>query len=131
MTSAMKDPEVARYPGDSRWHNDEAKKNWKSAVLRTRDLPDPWVDLGFENIKEETVTRHMYSPKYRKWRTDEIVVKVETKVWKQYLRIGFSYMVDWFILSLQPFAHGAFFGNLGRSCLNFPSILTGRMHQIM
>ncbi len=56
------------------------RKQWKSAALRTRDLPDPWSSLGFEETKEESVTRHMYNSRNGRWKTDTIVVKIQPKV---------------------------------------------------
>ena len=34
----------------------------------------------FDDIQEEAVTRYMYNPRPVKWKTDEIVVKIESKV---------------------------------------------------
>ena len=110
MDSVQSNPEVVCYHGDNHLHHDEAKKNWKSAALLTRDLPDPWVDLRFEDIQEEAVTRHMYSPKYRKWRTDEIVVKMQSKVrritWKEFAFSSMHGLLA-FVVFVQPFANGA------------------------
>ncbi len=57
-----------------------AKKQWKAAAMMTRKLRDPWADVGFDDFEEERVTRHMYNPRKCKWKTDEIVVKTESKV---------------------------------------------------
>lgn len=84
-------PEVRFSPGGSRRFIRGAKKYWKSAVLRAKELTDPWVELGFEDIQEETVTRHMYNPKNRKWRTDEIVIKIQSKV-----SVAIVILVWWF-----------------------------------
>lgn len=56
------------------------KKQWKAAALMTRRLRDPWGNIGFDELLEERVTRHMYNPRKCKWKTDEIVVKIESKV---------------------------------------------------
>ncbi len=80
MTEVPIDNSKPSTPGESRKYHDGIKKNWKSAVLRAKEMTDPWRDLGFEDIPEETVVRHMYSPRHRKWRTDEIVVKIQPKV---------------------------------------------------
>ena len=55
-------------------------KQWKAAALRARGLTDPWAKLGFDNVKEESVTRHMYNPRNGKWKMDEVVVKVQSEV---------------------------------------------------
>lgn len=53
---------------------------WKAAALRTRDLTDPWKELGFDQIEEESVVRHMYSPHTGKWKTDKVVIKIQSEV---------------------------------------------------
>ena len=58
-----------------------AKKQWKTAAVLARDLPDPWAELGFERIAQETVTRHMYNPRSGRWKTDQVVIKVQSEVW--------------------------------------------------
>lgn len=55
-------------------------KQWRAAVLMTRDIPDPWIGLGFDEIEEEWVTRHMYNPLKKCWKEDAIVVKVQSRV---------------------------------------------------
>lgn len=56
------------------------KKKWVFAAQKTKNIKDPWETLGIENLLEESVTRHMYNPKNKKWKVDEVVVKVETEV---------------------------------------------------
>lgn len=56
------------------------KKQWRAAALRARGLTDPWAKLGFDDVKEETVTRHMYNPRNGKWKTDQVVVKIQSEV---------------------------------------------------
>lgn len=58
----------------------KSKRQWKTAALMARDLPDPWAELGFGELEEESVTRHMYNPRNGKWKTDDIVVKVQPEV---------------------------------------------------
>lgn len=57
-----------------------AAKQWRAAALRARKLRDPWENLGFDKIEEETVTRHMYNPRNGRWKQDEIVVKIQAEV---------------------------------------------------
>lgn len=66
--------------GDKKGRRHHAKKQWKAAVMKIRHLLDPWEEFGFEEIKEETVIRHMYNPKNRTWKNDKIVVKIQPKV---------------------------------------------------
>ena len=63
------------------------KKQWKAAALMTKDLPDPWEGLGFDEITEEVVTRHMYNPRSSKWKSDEVVVRIQSKVRNQSINI--------------------------------------------
>ena len=61
-------------------HRSFIKKQWKEAAMRVRRMPDPWGEQGFEDFPEETVTRHMYYPKSRAWKTDKIIVKIQPTV---------------------------------------------------
>ncbi len=56
------------------------KKHWKIAAKKTRDLKDPWEDLGFENLAEMMVSRHVYNPTTKEWWKDDIMIKMEGKV---------------------------------------------------
>ena len=56
------------------------KKQWMFAVKKTRALVDPWGEMGIDCLPEQVVTRHMYNPRTRKWKSDEIVVKMQTEV---------------------------------------------------
>ena len=56
------------------------KRQWKFAALKTKELPDPWVGLGFDKIKEEVAARHMYNPRSGKWKTDKITIKMQSEV---------------------------------------------------
>lgn len=58
-----------------------AKKTWKVAALKTRDLPDPWAGFQLDAIPEERAIRHMYDPKTGQWREDEIVIKLQSEVY--------------------------------------------------
>ena len=58
-----------------------AKKHWRLAVLKVRKLRDPFKEFGFDQIKEETVTRHMYNPRTGRWKSDEIVIKMQSEVY--------------------------------------------------
>ena len=70
--------EEAPSEDDHNSHHHVAK--WKAAALRTRDLTDPWQELGFDQIEEESVIRHMYNPRTGKWRTDKVVIKIQSEV---------------------------------------------------
>ena len=72
---------VASYTfGSKKFGGRTVKKQWKFAALKTKELPDPWVGLGFDKIKEEVATRHMYNPRNGKWKTDKITVKMQSEV---------------------------------------------------
>ena len=73
---------------------------WRTAALKAKELPDPWegyewhfikplgkleclLGVGryiFDDIPEERVMRYMYNPRSGKWKTDEIVVKMQSQV---------------------------------------------------
>jgi hypothetical protein len=53
---------------------------WRTAALKAKELPDPWEGYHFDDIPEERVTRYMYNPRSGKWKTDEIVVKMQSQV---------------------------------------------------
>ncbi len=57
-----------------------AKQQWKAAVKKTRDLKDPWENLGFENLPEISVKRHVYNSRSKQWWEDDMVIKMEQKV---------------------------------------------------
>ena len=74
---------VASYTfGSKKFGGRSVKKQWKFAALKTKELPDPWVGLGFDKIKEEVATRHMYNPRSGKWKTDKITIKMQSEVRK-------------------------------------------------
>ena len=56
------------------------KKQWMFAAQKAKSLRDPWGGLGMESLAEEVVTRHMYNPRSKKWKVDEIVVKIQSEV---------------------------------------------------
>jgi elongation factor 2 kinase len=53
---------------------------WRTAALKAKELPDPWEGYHFDDIPEERVTRYMYNPRSGKWKTDEIVVKMQSQL---------------------------------------------------
>ena len=77
--------------------NSFAKKQWRTAALMTKDLPDPWSGLGFEEIEEESVTRHMYNSRNGKWKTDKVIVKIQSKV--QHDHYPFFFTIITFLIS--------------------------------
>ncbi len=62
------------------FHGRNTKKQWMFAVKKTRELIDPWAEMRIDSLPEQAVTRHMYNPRTRKWKSDEIIVKMQTKV---------------------------------------------------
>ena len=85
-SSQVKRPSMARLSsytfGQEKklFHGRNTKKQWAFAVKKTRELVDPWRDMGIDSLPEEVVTRHMYNPRTRKWKTDEIIVKMQVQV---------------------------------------------------
>lgn len=72
---------VASYTfGSKKFGGRSVKKQWLFAAQKTKDLADPWVGLGFDKIEEEVATRHMYNPRNGKWKTDEIIIKMQSEV---------------------------------------------------
>ena len=72
---------VASYTfGSKKFGGRTVKKQWKFAARKTKELPDPWVGLGFDKIGEEVATRHMYNPRSGKWKTDKITIKMQSEV---------------------------------------------------
>jgi hypothetical protein len=72
---------VASYTfGSKKFGGRSVKKQWKFAARKTKELPDPWVGLEFDKLKEEVATRHMYNPRSGKWKTDRITVKMQSEV---------------------------------------------------
>ena len=102
-----------------------AKKQWKTAVEKTRHLKDPWECFGFEDLPEISVKRHVYNSISKQWWKDDIVIKMEEKVPQLFKDkcVCCTYIINLnpviitvvylnsFILSLmlflQPFARGA------------------------
>lgn len=78
---------------DTLHRGNSAKKLWKAAALMTRGLRDPWAEIGFDEVEDESVTRHMYNPRNRKWKTDEVVVKMQSKV------LTLHFMISSFVIS--------------------------------
>lgn len=50
---------------------------WKTAVLKSKLLIDPWAEFHIDQYPAETVTRHRYNAIKKKWIQDECVVKLE------------------------------------------------------
>ena len=66
--------------GSKKFGGRTVKKQWMFAARKTKELPDPWVGLGFDKIGEEVATRHMYNPRSGKWKTDKITIKMQSEV---------------------------------------------------
>ena len=54
-----------------------AKKNWKIALKGLTEREDPWAQFHWEEIPTEKAVRYRYNPLTRKWREEEVVVKME------------------------------------------------------
>ena len=95
---------VASYTfGSKKFGGRSVKKQWKFAALKTKELPDPWVGLGFDKIKEEVATRHMYNPRSGKWKTDKITIKMQSEV-RRVLTLLYRYYYSLVLRSSQLFS---------------------------
>lgn len=54
---------------------------WKSLAQRGKEVSDPWEEFRMEKeCREEKAVRHLYNPRNRSWRVDEVTVKMQDKV---------------------------------------------------
>ncbi len=56
-----------------------AKKNWRLALRKLADREDPWAKFRWDKIPTERATRHRYNPLTKKWKQDDVVVRMESK----------------------------------------------------
>lgn len=54
---------------------------WKSLAQKGKEVSDPWHEFRMEKeCREEKAVRHLYNPRNKSWRVDEITVKMQDKV---------------------------------------------------
>ena len=54
---------------------------WKRLATKTKNLEDPWAEFHMDDLcREERCMRHMYNPRKKTWRKDEILVRMQDKV---------------------------------------------------
>lgn len=54
---------------------------WKSLAQKGKEVRDPWNEFCMEKeCREEKAVRHLYNPRNKSWRVDEITVKMQDKV---------------------------------------------------
>ena len=59
---------------------------WKSLAQRGKEVRDPWDEFRMEEeCREEKAVRHLYNPRKKSWRVDEVTVKMQDKVRTQVL----------------------------------------------
>ena len=56
------------------------RKRWKLAMKKIKELKDPWEKFHIEEFEAETAVRHRYNALEKEWLQDEIVLKIEKKV---------------------------------------------------
>ncbi|XP_068247919.1 eukaryotic elongation factor 2 kinase-like isoform X2 [Palaemon carinicauda] len=54
-----------------------AKMRWKNAIMKARNLGDPWEKFHLDTYKTERAKRHRYNAKRQRWVVDEVAVKME------------------------------------------------------
>ncbi|XP_064103170.1 eukaryotic elongation factor 2 kinase-like isoform X1 [Macrobrachium nipponense] len=54
-----------------------AKMRWKSAIMKARNMGDPWEKFHLDTYKTEKAKRHRYNAKRQCWVVDEVVIKME------------------------------------------------------
>lgn len=54
---------------------------WKLMAQKGKEASDPWEEFHMEEeCPEETAVRHLYNPRNKSWRVDEVTVKLQDKV---------------------------------------------------
>ena len=54
---------------------------WKLIAQKGKEASDPWEEFNMEEeCREEKAVRHLYNPRNKSWRVDEITVKMQDKV---------------------------------------------------
>lgn len=54
-----------------------AKMRWKNAIMKARNMGDPWEKFHLDTYKTEKAKRHRYNAKRQCWVVDEVVIKME------------------------------------------------------
>ncbi|EDV19419.1 uncharacterized protein TRIADDRAFT_33592 [Trichoplax adhaerens] len=53
-------------------------KQWKSAFIKAKELPDPWAEYDIENrCQTELAKRHRYNAATKTWLEDRVLVKID------------------------------------------------------
>ncbi len=58
----------------------DPRRMWKKALRLIRDMKDPWERFNIDTLPEEKVVRHRYNALLKKWKVDEVTVKIEPEV---------------------------------------------------
>ena len=64
---------VSQSPGSHRMR-------WISAIRKAKAAQDPWASFHINSMETEVCTRHQYNALKKTWKSDEVLVKMETKV---------------------------------------------------
>ena len=56
-----------------------AKANWKKALRLIQTREDPWAKYRWDELPVEKAIRHRYNALTKKWKQDEVVVKMAKK----------------------------------------------------
>uniref|UniRef100_A0A646QD63 Eukaryotic elongation factor 2 kinase n=1 Tax=Hemiscolopendra marginata TaxID=943146 RepID=A0A646QD63_9MYRI len=54
-----------------------SQRHWYEALLKLRDMKDPWEKFHLDDYATEAVVRHRYNTLQKSWVKDEVLVKME------------------------------------------------------
>jgi hypothetical protein len=55
------------------------KDRWKNAAAKIKLIKDPWDKFEIDKYPVENVVRHRYNPLKKSWKSDDCVVRMESK----------------------------------------------------
>lgn len=83
LTKQLSDPDSINPGGETIGQPTEAslraKRNWRLALKGLSTREDPWSKLNWNSYPEERALRHRYNALTKKWKQDNVVVKIETE----------------------------------------------------
>ncbi|XP_053550761.1 eukaryotic elongation factor 2 kinase isoform X2 [Bombina bombina] len=65
--------------GSSSSPRNSFKEAWKHAILKAKQMPDPWAEFHLEDIETEHAIRHRYSAVSGRWVQDEVHIKMASQ----------------------------------------------------
>uniref|UniRef100_A0A8C5R064 Eukaryotic elongation factor 2 kinase n=1 Tax=Leptobrachium leishanense TaxID=445787 RepID=A0A8C5R064_9ANUR len=55
------------------------KEAWKHAIMKAKQMPDPWAEFHLEDIETEHATRHRYNAVSGQWVQDDVLIKMASQ----------------------------------------------------